>query len=84
MGKKRNSKGQFIPKDNEELNIRIPGLLEILKILIISAIILIIASPWIFVLIHRIKIKEAFCKIMEFILIGETNEDKKEKSNGYF
>ena len=87
MGKKRNSKGQFISKDNGEINIRIPGLMKILKTILISAIILIIISPWIFVLTSRINIKEAFRKIMEYILIGEYNKDKKdkkEKSNGYF
>ena len=84
MGKKRNSKGQFIPKDNGELNIRIPGFLKILKMVVISAIILIILSPWIFVLTFRINIKEAFGKLMEYIFIGEINKDKNEKSNGYF
>ena len=61
--------------------------MKILKTILISAIILIIISPWIFVLTSRINIKEAFRKIMEYILIGEYNKDKKdkkEKSNGYF
>jgi len=84
MGKKRNSKGQFVSKDNGEINIRIPGLMKILKSMLIFAIILIILSPWIFVFTSRINIKEAFSKIMEYILIGENNKDKKEKSNGYF
>ena len=55
IGQKRNSKGQFILKDNGELNITIPDLLKIVKILIISAIIIIIVFSWIFVLIQRIK-----------------------------
>ena len=80
----RNSKGQFASKDNGEINIRIPGLMKILKSMLIFAIILIILSPWIFVFTSRINIKEAFSKIMEYILIGENNKDKKEKSNGYF
>ena len=45
MGKKRNSKEQFASKDNGEINIRIPGLMKILKTILISAIILIIISP---------------------------------------
>ena len=52
--------------------------------MVISAIILIILSPWIFVLTFRINIKEAFGKLMEYIFIGEINKDKNEKSNGYF
>ena len=58
--------------------------MKILKSMLIFAIILIILSPWIFVFTSRINIKEAFSKIMEYILIGENNKDKKEKSNGYF
>ena len=58
--------------------------MKILKSIFIFAIILIILSPWIFVFTSRINIKEAFSKIMEYILIGENNKDKKEKSNGYF
>ena len=58
--------------------------MKILKTILISTIILIIVSPWIFVFTSRINIKKAFSKIMEYILIGENNKDKKEKSNEYF
>ena len=52
--------------------------------MLISAIILIILSPWMFVLAYRLNIKDAFCKLMEYIFIGEMNKDNKEKTKGYF
>ena len=86
MGRNRNSKGQFASNiDKETFTIRIPGPIKILKILFILIVVFLIILPWIFVLFYRLRIKELFLRIVEFIFIeGIADDSTNKKTNGFF
>ena len=86
MGKSRNSKGQFTKNiDKETYTIRVPGPIKILKILFILFFLLLIILPWIFILFYRLRIKELFLRMVEFLFIeGIADDSTNKKTNGFF
>ena len=76
MPRKRNEFGQFVPKDYN-LYISFPNPLTIIKFLLI----MIIVSPWIFILSYKLDL-ESVQKMMEKIFIIKSDDTK--KSNGFF
>ena len=76
MPRKRNEFGQFVPKDYN-LYISFPNPLTIIKFLLI----MIIVSPWIFILSYKLDL-ESIQKMMEKIFIIKSDDTK--KSNGFF
>ena len=83
MKKKRNTLGQFT-RENLEVTIKIPSLLEALKYLIIFILIM----PWLYFLFYRLKIVELLDTWMEYVFSfganGQENNAKDKKSNGFF
>ena len=63
-------------EENEDIRINLPRPKKIIKLLLI----LIVLSPWIFVIIFRLDIKGFVQNIMESILLNEQNK----KANGFF
>ena len=78
MVKSRNPLGQFIPENKDYRTIKKPGPIKILKILLI----IIVLSPWIFVLFFRIDVKDIFRNLMEALFATENEQTK--KNNGFF
>ena len=78
MVKRRNSLGRFIPDNKDYITIKIPGPIKILKILLI----IIVLSPWIFVIFFRIDVKDIFRNLMETLFVKENEQTK--KNNGFF
>ena len=86
MDRKRNSKGQFI---SDNILIKIPGPLKIIKILIYVLFIFFTLFPWLFVLLRKVKVIEFFITLMEYLFtdgIKSDSTDKKgeKKGNGFF
>ena len=83
MKKKRNTLGQFT-RENLEVTIKFPSLLEALKYLIIFILIM----PWLYFLFYRLKIVELLDSWMEYAFSfgknGQENNAKDKKSNGFF
>ncbi len=78
MGKKRNSLCQYVKEDL--LVIRVPGLKKLLQ----YAIVLLIFSPWIYVSLFRIDIKELFLSFMNYVFKIEPKDPKATAKNGFF
>ena len=77
MGKKRNSLGQYAKEDL--LVIRVPGFKKLLQYVLV----LLIFSPWIYVSLFRIDIKELFLSFMNFIFKIEPKDPKATAKNGF-
>ncbi len=75
MGKKRNHLGQYIKEDG--LVIKIPGFQKLLQ----YALVLIILSPWIYVVFFRIDLKDILQNIMNYLF---KIDGKSTSKNGYF
>ena len=83
MKKKRNTLGQFT-RENLEVTIKFPSLLEAIKYLIIFILII----PWLYFIFYRLKILELLDIFMESIFsFGENKQEntaKDKKTNGFF
>ena len=78
MPKKRNELGQYIRNNDYKVSICLPGPLTIIKYLLI----VLIVSPWLFILTYKLSLMDLIQKTMENIFLVK-NEDGK-KSNGFF
>ena len=78
MPKKRNELGQYIRNNDYKVSICFPGPLTIIKYLLI----VLIVSPWLFILTYKLSLMDLIQKTMENIFLIK-NEDGK-KSNGFF
>ena len=75
---KKNELGQYIRNNNYKVSICLPDPLTIIKYLLI----VLIVSPWLFILTYKLSLMDLIQKTMENIFIVK-NEDEK-KSNGFF
>ena len=78
MPKKRNELGQYIRNNNYKVSICLPSPLTIIKYLLI----VLIVSPWLFILTYKLSLMDLIQKTTENIFLIK-NEDGK-KSNGFF
>ena len=78
MGKKRNSLGQYVKEDG--IVIRVPGFKKLLQ----YALVILIFSPWIYVLLFRIDLKELFVTFMNYVFKIEPKDPKTTTKNGFF
>ena len=77
MGKKRNNLGQYVKEDG--IVIRVPGFKKLLKYVLV----LLIFSPWIYVLLFRIDLKELFVTLMNYVFKIEPKDPKTTTKNGF-
>ena len=78
MGKKRNNLGQYVKEDG--IVIRVPGFKKLLQYVLV----LLIFSPWIYVLLFRIDLKELFVTFMNYVFKIEPKDPKTTTKNGFF
>ena len=78
MPQKRNELGQYIRNNDYKVFICLPGPLTIIKYLLI----VLIVSPWLFILTYKLSLMDLIQKTMENIFLVK-NEDGK-KYNGFF
>ena len=78
MGKKRNNLGQYVKEDG--IVIRVPGFKKLLQYVLV----LLIFSPWIYVLLFRIDLKELFVTFMNYVFKIDPKEPKTTTKNGFF
>ena len=78
MARKRNKLGQYIKEDG--IVIRVPGLKKLLQYVLL----LLIFSPWIYVALFRIDLKELFLSFMNYVFKIEPKDQKTTTKNGFF
>jgi hypothetical protein len=79
---KRNSKGQFIPKETQRelFAITLPDIWTIIRIIIT----LLIFAPWIYLLIYRVNLKDKIGNVLASLFQEESNgmcNDNSKKGN---
>ena len=78
MVKKRNELGQYIRNNDFDFSIRFPSPLKLIKYLMM----ILIVSPWLFILLYKLNFMDLVQKTMENLFLIKSDDPK--KSNGFF